>query len=104
VVGALAQLVAGSSAHGVDAVGDPVETRAARVVVVAVGATGAAVAVPAGLAQPPSAEQQTGAADQALCLCVGQPVIGAGGIADRGEPAVEHPPHDPRAVGGDVRR
>jgi hypothetical protein len=57
-----------------------------------------------GLAQCLAAEQQAGPADKALDLRACQAPVGAAGVPDRGEAALEHPTHDLAAVRGDIGR
>jgi hypothetical protein len=104
VVTALAQFVTRREADGVHAVRDPAGRRRSVRVRPAVVAGAAVFAVPAGLAQPASAEVQPRSADQALGLGGSEPEVGAGHVADRGEAAVQHPAHDPGRVRAHIER
>ena len=102
--GTLADLLAASLPYRINTVADEAETRAAQTRIERHLARPANVAVAAGLRQRVSAEQQARTGDQSLLDGGGQTVIGAAGIAHRGEAAHQHVPQDPRGADRDIGR
>ena len=105
LVGAAAQLLSRGLAHLAHAVGDRAqEPDAGAGAHQLVGGHRPDVAVPAGLRDRLAGDEQARPAKQPALHRLHEPVVGAGGVAHRGETAHQHAEHDVLGLGRDQRR